>query len=116
MKKLATIAALSILAITSPALAETTAEANQDVQSDAVAVNKDNAAIAKQNAHAAHHRAVKAKAKADGDVATQAGQSLAIGGNDVAVGEKKVERGVDQKILNHDQGDAADATANGNAR
>lgn len=107
---IAAIAATTVLA--APAFAESTNakikavhEEKAEVKASEGAIAKDNAAIAKQRANIAENRAEKAEAKAEGNLAVQAGESVSIGANKAVIGAKKLERSVDQEILEKDRRD-----------
>ena len=85
------------------AFAETT---HEDIAADKGAIKKDDAAIAKQHGNVAVNRDEKAAAKESGNVADQASQSLQIGANKTVIEGKKLEKKVDQKILEHDKKNA----------
>jgi len=109
MKRYTAMIALAAFAFATPALAKSMEEEKQDVRDSKAAVAKDDAAIAKQQDNIDVNRAEKADAKERGDVANQASQSVQIGANKAAIAEKKVERKVDQKILEKDQKDVREA-------
>ena len=98
MKKLVTISLVSAALVSGTAFAAT----HEDVKADVKAIHKDNAAIEKQDDNIAENRAEKAKAKAEGDVVDQASESAQIGANKTVKAAKKVEKNLDEKILDHD--------------
>lgn len=99
MTKLFALAAVTVLATGSAALAVD----QSDIQADKGAIAKDNAAIAKQDANISENRAEKEAAKAKGDYANQASESVQIGANKTAKAAKQAEKKVDEKILEHNQ-------------
>jgi hypothetical protein len=103
MKKLITITAITTLMAASSAFADTVPNDQADVQADVGAIHKDNAALNKDRDSLAKDRAAKADDKANENYGHQAKDSVAIGVDQTAIGEKKVEKNVDQKILNHHQ-------------
>ena len=105
MTKLSTFALLSALIIATPAFADSTPGG---VAADVGAVQKDNQAIGKDNSELATDRAAKANDKANGNLGGQAVDSLSIGDDKVMKSEKKTEKSVDKKILNHDVNEATD--------
>lgn len=102
MKKSLTLALIGALAFAPAAFAaDTKAELDAKIKADKGAIAKDDAAIAKQDANIEVNRDEKAKAKAEGDVAAQAGNSVEIGANKTAKEAKKLEKKVDEKVLEH---------------
>ena len=101
MQKLFSLALIGALSLTGAAYAQDQADINADVG----AIHKDNAALSKDQQRIEKDRADKEAAKAHGDAATQAGKSVAIGADQTMKGEKKVEKSIDQKILEHHEND-----------
>ena len=80
-----------------------------DVKADARAVAKDNAAISTHQAAKSQHQANHDANKAAGNDAAAASDSVKAAGSHVAVKAKEAEKGVDQKIIQHDENNHADA-------
>ena len=99
MTKLLALTTIAVLATASAAFAAD----SSDINSDQNAIAKDNSAIANQNNNIAQNRAKKAYDKANDNNASQAVDSTKIGANQLTKTEKKGEKNVDQRILNHDQ-------------
>jgi len=91
--------------IATPAFADDTPNG---LAADVGAVQKDNHAIGKDNSELATDRAAKAKDKANGNLGGQAVDSLSIGDDKVMKSEKKREKEIDKKNLNHDVNEATD--------
>ncbi len=98
MKKALIIAFAGAVTLSGAAFADTT---SSDIAADKGAIAKDNKAIAKQQGNIAVNRAEKEDAKESGNVLDQASQSVQIGANKAAIEEKKAEKSVDKKILDH---------------
>lgn len=104
MNKFAIIFAGALVLSTSAFAADRAKEQNE-VNADVGAIHKDDAAIAKQKSNLEINRAEKADAKAKNDLAAQAGNSVEIGANKTAIEAKKLEKKVDEKILEKDKED-----------
>ena len=74
-------------------------------------LDKDNADIKRRQAQMEQNRAEKARAKAEGNYGRQAYESMAIGANKAAIKGNKVERYVDQKMVEEDREDLREARA-----
>ena len=109
MKKIAYLIAGAFM-FTAPAFAADLAKEQADVKASEKAIIKDDAAIAKQQGNIEVNRAEKADAK--NDLAAQAGNSVEIGANKTAIQAKKLERKVDEKILESDKKDVEKASGN----
>lgn len=121
MKKMAlTLAA--VLAVTAPAFADDTAatpaqlraqadtlNAQADVKADQGAIAKDDVAIVKHSDKLLEHQASHDANKQMGKDGAAAVDSVKAAGSHAAIAAKKGERKIDQKILQHDQNDEADA-------
>ncbi len=103
MKKSIIVFAAGFSLLCGAAFADTT---NADVSADVGAIKKDNKAIAHQESNIEVNRAEKEAAKKNGNPLDQASQSVQIGANKAVIAEKKGEKKVDSKILNHDVKDA----------
>lgn len=101
MNKLTMYTLAYLMAANAPAFGATTAEDHQKIQADLDAIDKDNAALRKDYDALEKDRGEKADAKANGDYGKQAGNSLEIGADKTAIQEKKAEKKVDEKILEH---------------
>lgn len=110
MKYIALMILVIAAAFATPLLAKDLAEEKAELRASEGAIVKDNKAIAKQHGNIAVNRAEKEDAKAREDVVDQASQSVQIGANKAAIAEKKVERSVDQKILEKDKKDVREAS------
>ena len=105
MKKYAFMALAIVATLSVPALAETAAENQADINASVGAIHKDNKAIDRQHDAMAHNRAEKAEAKRTDDVGQQAASSAKLGVNHAVVGAKKAERSIDKEILDNDVDD-----------
>jgi hypothetical protein len=95
MKKIATLALISVISLSTPAFAQS--QNDQDIKSDVGAINKDNAALQKDQNALAANRAAKAADKANGSYGKQAVDSVKIGADQTAIAEKNAETGADKK-------------------
>ena len=102
MKKTLVVAAI-LFSIAVPAVAESYVDKADDVHSDTLAIQKDNTALAYDKQNLKHNRAAKAVDKINGDSSQQAIDSAKIGANQTAIEEKKTEKNVDKRVLNHDE-------------
>ncbi|MDX1975840.1 MAG: hypothetical protein SFT92_09240 [Rickettsiales bacterium] len=100
MKHSLAIALLAATAMSGAALAETTPS---DVAKTKQELRETDAAIAKQKENIAVNRAEKDAAKANNNPLDQASQSVQIGANKTAIEANKLDKKVDQKILNHQE-------------
>lgn len=99
MKKIITIALISALGIASPVYAQT--QNDENIKADVQALDKDNKALEKDRETLRRDRAAKADDKANDNNGKQAVDSMKIGADKMAIGEKKTEKNVDEKILEH---------------
>jgi hypothetical protein len=108
MKKSALTILIGVIAIASPAAADTVQENSQKIQADIDAIHKDNDALRNDLDQLEKDRNTKLSAKATGDYGKQAAASVAIGADKVAIDEKKAEKSVDKSILKHHQNELND--------
>jgi len=101
MKKFSTLILIGAFSAASPAFADSVQEDRQDLQADINAIHKDNEALRKDLDKLDKDRAAKSIDKANNNYGKQAGDSVAIGADKTAINEKKAEKKVDQKILEH---------------
>ena len=103
MKKAALIAFSLLLALSVSAVAETAMSENaEDLSADAHAIHKDNQALAKDQKVLEENRAAKASAKANDEPLSQAYHSVKIGANKATISQKKIEKDIDETIMDHD--------------
>ena len=99
MKNAIILAVIGTFTLATPVYAQSAND--EKIKADVQALDKDNLALKKDQVILDRDRAAKAADKASGNTGKQAVDSVKIGAVQTAIEEKKLEKEIDEKILEH---------------